>query len=223
MSSALNDTTLPKRTRGRPRDAGKAEAILDVAWALFLARGVAAVSIEAIAAAAHVSKGTLYSSYADKPTLFEAAVRREMERIETAQGVTRGAPSDAPLAETLHAFGMGIMTFLASEPAIGFYNALSAELRLHADLAQAFWDLGPGQTRANLAALLENAANRGALSIDDPVHAAEALFGLWQGFSNLQLALGLPPEDVPAWIERRVSLGVDIFLRAYAPTSLLRS
>ena len=219
MSSALSHPAPPKRPRGRPRDAGKAEAILDAAWALFLARGVSAVSIEAIAAAAHVSKGTLYASYADKPALFEAAVRREMERIEAAQGVTRGAPSDAPLAETLHSFGLGIMTFLASEPAIGFYNALSAELRLHPDLAKAFWDFGPGQTRANLAALLAVAAKRGDIMIEDPVQAAEALFGLWQGFSNLQLALALPPENVAAWIERRVSQGVEIFLRAHAPRS----
>jgi TetR/AcrR family transcriptional repressor of mexJK operon len=190
--------------------------VLDAAWALFLKRGVAAVPIEAIAAAAHVSKGTLYACYPDKTALFEAAVRREMERIEAAQGVTRGAPADTPLHETLQAFGMGIMSFLASEPAVGFYNALSAELRLYPNLAKAFWDLGPGQTRANLAAILGAAAKRGEITIDDPFESAEGLFGMWQGFSNLQLALALLPSDRDAWISGRVARGIDLFMRAHA-------
>jgi TetR/AcrR family transcriptional repressor of mexJK operon len=213
MSSTVSSQ---KRPRGRPRDLGKAEAVLDAAWALFLERGVAAVPIEAIAAAAHVSKGTLYACYPDKTALFEAAVRREMERIEAAQGVTRGAPADTPLRETLQAFGMGIMSFLASEPAVGFYNALSAELRLHPNLAKAFWDLGPGQTRANLAAILGAAAERGEITIDDPFESAEGLFGMWQGFSNLQLALALLPSDRDAWISGRVARGIDLFMRAHA-------
>jgi uncharacterized protein (TIGR02453 family) len=120
------------------------------------------------------------------------------------------------VAETLSRFGLGIMRFLASEPAVGFYNALSAELRLHPDLARAFWNLGPGQTRANLAAILAAAAKRGELAIDDPNEAADALFGLWQGFSNLQLALGLPPDDVDQWITSRVARGTAIFLGAHS-------
>ncbi len=210
---------VPNRRLGRPRDEAKALAILDAAWSLFLERGVAGTSIEAIATKAGVSKVTLYSHFPDRSALFEVAVRREMERIEAAQGVVRGSPSQEPVAQTLHAFGMGIMTFLASEPAVGFYNALSAELRHHPELAQAFWNLGPGQTRANLSAILASAAARGEIVIGDPLQAAEALFGLWQGFSNLQLALALPPENVTAWIEHRVSYGLDLFLRAHAPPS----
>ena len=208
-----------KRPRGRPRDISKIEAVLDAGWALFLERGVAAVPIEAIAAKAQVSKGTIYACFPDKSALFEAAVKREMERIEAAQGLTDGEPPQGSLEQVLLAFGNGIMRFLASEPAVGFYNALSAELRLHPALARAFWDLGPGKTRANLAAILAAAAKRGDIVIDDAHKAAEALFGLWQGFSNLQLALALPPEDVDAWIADRVARGVGIFLRAHQPGS----
>ena len=204
-----------RRAPGRPRDPAKQEAILDAAWALFLDRGVEAVPIEAIAARAHVSKGTLYASFADKTALFEAAMLRAMEQIEAAQRPPPGGPPDAPLPETLRAFGLGIMHFLASDPAVGFYGALSAEIRRHPHLSRAFWALGPGRTRANLIAILTAAAARGELTLDDPGHAADALFGLWQGFSNLQLASGTT-DPVRASIGGRVERGIALFLRLYA-------
>ena len=207
----------PRRPAGRPRDLAKAEAVLDAAWALFLERGVEAVPIETIAAEAGVSKGTLYAAYADKGALFEAAVLREMERIEAAQGV--GTPTEAPLGDTLRAFGIGIMSFLASEPAIGFYNALSAELRRHPDLSRAFWELGPGRTRRNLSRILAAAAARGEIAIGEPDHAADMLFGMWQGFTNLQLALAIGPDEARASIADRVDRGLAAFLKAFAVPS----
>lgn len=219
-SRNTNKTAQLKRAVGRPRDLSKTEAIVDAAWDLFLAKGVAAVTMEAIAANAHVSKGTLYACYADKSELFEAAVKREMKRIEAAQGISPPADITQPLAETLTRFGTGILRFLASPPAVSFYNALSAELRQHPALAQAFWDLGPGKTRANLAAVLEVAAKRGEIAVDDPLAAAEILFGLWQGFSPMQLALGLAPHDTETWINNRVRRGVSLFMQAHQITPI---
>jgi len=89
-------------------------------------RGVEAVAVEAIAARAGVSKATCYKNFADKATLFEAAVRREMQRIELAQQVPRRSDSDMSLEAALRKFGIGLMSFLFSPAAVDFYNALSA-------------------------------------------------------------------------------------------------
>jgi len=210
----VNDPA-PRRPVGRPRDPAKAAAILEAAWALFLDRGVEAVAMEEVAARARVSKSTLYAIYADKTALFEAAMLREMERIEAAQGLNEPGPPDAPFEDTLRAFGTGIMRFLASELAIGFYGALSAEIRRHPHLSSAFWELGPGRTRANLATIIAGAASRGEIVIDDAFEAADSLFGLWQGFSNLQLALDVGSDQVRASIERRVDRGIVIFMIFY--------
>ena len=56
---------------------------------MVLARGVDAVSVEAVAARAGVSKATFYKHFAHKQALFEAAVLREMERIGAAQGIAK--------------------------------------------------------------------------------------------------------------------------------------
>ncbi len=207
------DNQSSARPLGRPRDLAKVEAILDASWRLFLAHGVEAVTLDAIAAAAGVSKGTIYSYFADKHALFQEGVRREMVRIEAAQVLPPTAFQEASLEDTLIAFGMGIMTFLTSDAAIDFYNSLSGELRRNHELARLFYEAGPGRTRANLAAILAAATNQ--LEIDDPEEAAELLFGMWQGFTNFQLSLGIEPQKIRARLAIRVQHGVRRFLKAY--------
>jgi TetR/AcrR family transcriptional repressor of mexJK operon len=182
---------------------------------MFLERGVKAAAVEAIAAQAGVSKATFYKHFADKATLFEAAVRREMQRIEVAQQVPRGSEPDMSLEATLRQFGIGLMSFLFSPAAVDFYNALSAELARHKTLARRFYDLGPGRTRANLAALLTAAAKNGELKIVDAEEAAEHLVGLWQGISNYQLSLGIGVDSIRRSIPKRVDAGVRVFMAAY--------
>lgn len=200
---------------GRPRDVGKGVAILDAAWDLFLARGVEATTIETIAARAGVSKVTVYSHYADKTALFVAAVRREMERIEAA-GAAAGSRDSVDVASQLTGFGIGLMTFLVSQPAVDFYSVVAGELRRHPDLAASFYRLGPGNSRATIAAIIAAGAERGELVVDDPGDAADALFGLWQGMTNFQLSLNIDVDAIRADIPGRVNRGVARFMRLYA-------
>ena len=205
----------PSRLPGRPRDPAKVEAILDASWRLFLARGVEAVTVDTIAAEAGVAKMTLYAYFPDKRALFQEGVRREMAKIEAAQALAPGAPTDATLRDVLIAFGTGIMTFLASPSAVDFYSALSGELRRDAELARTFYDAGPGRTHANLTAILASPL-AAELHIIDAAVAAELLFGMWQGMTNYRAMLGVDHHTVVATIPERVADGVDRFIAAYA-------
>ena len=205
----------PERRPGRPVDPTKAEDVLAAGWALFLERGVGATSMEAVAAAAGVSKMTVYKLFANKRVLFEAAVLREMTAIEAAQ-TPEATVGSVPLEDELRVFGEGLMTFLAGKTAVDFYAVLFGEISRHPGLAKTFYACGPGRTLANLAAILLKAADR--LRIESAAEAsiaAEALFGLWQGASNFRLA---PRTGRAARQEvaDRVQRGVDLFLRAYA-------
>jgi len=203
----------PTRGPGRPRDEAKGAAILDAGWALFLERGVGAVSIEAIAARAGVSKMTVYKHFTDKHALFEEAVRREMRGIERVQASQSSGGAD-DFEAALRAFGIGIMSYLATGAAVEFYNVLAGELRRHPDIALTFYEVGPGRTLANLASILAGAGER--LTIDDPMRAAEALFGLWQGASNFRLSLGVDTARAEQDITARVDYGIALFMRAFA-------
>jgi TetR/AcrR family transcriptional repressor of mexJK operon len=200
---------------GRPADPELATRLLDTGWQMFLARGVDAVTIEAVAAQARVSKATFYKYFPHKQALFEAAVLREMELIEAAQQLEGIPGGEEGLEARLRQFGIGLISFLVSQPAVDFYKALAGELSRHKTLARSFYSLGPGRTLANLAAVITDAADRGELEAPDPLVAAEHLIGLWQGLSNFQLSLGIDHHRISSSIPARVDAGLNVFLAAY--------
>jgi TetR/AcrR family transcriptional repressor of mexJK operon len=218
MSSRNDPPREPPKRLGRPPNPAKLDAILETGWAMFLARGYEATSIEAVAAASGVSRVTVYKHFPDKGALFREAVLRAARGIEKDQSLRAGtASSSAPLAMRLERFGIGLMNFLVSPTAVAFYGVLSGELRQHPDVARAFYDIGPANTLRNLAALLEEAASQGEIELDvPPERAGEMLIGMWQGFSNYRLALGVGGTgEEDASLETQVRQGVALFLRAY--------
>lgn len=83
--------TAPLRARGRPRTKPaelRREELLDAAQRLFLDKGIGATSIDDIASAAEVAKGTFYLYFASKEVLLhelqERFVTRFLERLEAA-------------------------------------------------------------------------------------------------------------------------------------------
>src|SRR5437764_15451115 len=73
----------PRGHGGRPsrlESAQLSDRVLDVATALFLSDGFGATSIEAVAKRAGISKRTFYHRFTGKEMLFEAVVRRLIER-----------------------------------------------------------------------------------------------------------------------------------------------
>jgi AcrR family transcriptional regulator len=72
--------TAPRVGRPRREEAGDVDArILSAATELFLEKGVAATSCDAVAARARVGKASLYSRYSGKDALFEAVVKHAVE------------------------------------------------------------------------------------------------------------------------------------------------
>lgn len=102
-----------------PRDKERADArrnrerILRAAADLVSEQGIDAVSMEAVACAARVGKGTVYRRFGDCSALLRALVE-EPER-EFQEAVIRGEPPlgpGAPPIERLHAFGAGLIKLL---------------------------------------------------------------------------------------------------------------
>ena len=71
-------TSRDSLARDEPR--GKAEAVLAAAERAFLAGGFGAVTMDAVAREAGVSKATVYAHYGSKEELFGAVVARLSER-----------------------------------------------------------------------------------------------------------------------------------------------
>jgi TetR/AcrR family transcriptional repressor of mexJK operon len=199
---------------GRPKDAAKREAVLAAAGELFLANGLAAVSMEAVAAAAGVSKVTVYGHFGDKAALFEAVVRARTEGMAATLAGLRAQA--APLAEALPRFGVELMSFLTRPDILAADRLLAGEGHRHPELARRFFEAGPGRICAALGQLVADAAARGEIATADPRAAAEALVGLWRTTMMIELRLGLRAPPGPAEIEARVRRGVTLFLAAHA-------
>ena len=171
---------VPARKRGRPTEAERAQRLDDIlgsAVRLFVDRGFESVTLDDIAAAAHVTKRTIYTHIGDRTEVFLAAVERLGDRA------LRDVRPEAGLDE----LAQHVVRALYSDDAIGLHRLVIGESRRFPQLAARFYDEGP---RRYIAAL------RSRLPADDA--AAETLFGLLLGEPHRRRLLGLDPEPSPA-------------------------
>lgn len=201
------------RSPGRPKDMEKREAILDAAMRLFAERGLEGVPTEAIAAAAGVSKVTIYANFKDKSAILEAIVCRETERLS--RKVAEIAQSDGSLSDRLTRVGLALMAMLSEPCHLALDRCLSMEALRSPDLARRFFEAGPGHMRSLLAGMLDEAVAAKEITLGSTVTAAEDLLALWLGFSNIERRFLCSPVCKEA-LQARVERSVAMFLRANA-------
>jgi TetR/AcrR family transcriptional regulator, mexJK operon transcriptional repressor len=202
-----------KNASGRPVDPVKSDAIIAAARMLFFQIGFTQTSIEAIAAHAGVSKVTVYNRYGTKEALFTAAVEAECDTMR--KNINFKDVQDGDLRQTLIDFGLNMSHFLAQNEMILFEKHLSVEAENNPVIGQLFLDAGPRRLHASLSALLDHAASRGRLNIDDPALAAELLAGMIKGLSDIERRFGQHDADSAQKTKKRVTSAVDLFLSGY--------
>src|SRR6202795_651941 len=118
----------PRGHGGRPsrlETAPLSDPILDVATMLFLGHGFGATSIEAVARRAGISKRTFYHRFSGKEVLFEAVVRRLIERWSPPFDA---ALFDAPsLAEMLRRAAVYMLDVALTPEALALHRLVIAE------------------------------------------------------------------------------------------------
>ena len=197
---------------GRPKDIAKREAIIKAARSLFASQPFDLVTMEAVAAHAAVSKMTVYSHFNDKETLFETIVLATSDQMISALSTPDQCGG---LREQLIAVGTVILGVVLGSDICTMAHTLPPALRANRALADRFYAAGPGRVRAALAAIIEAAAERGELAVDDPDRAADDLVSLWEGGMPAKIAFGLVALSTPEEVSQRATRGTDVFLRAY--------
>ena len=173
------------RKRGRPtadeRRAREAE-ILASALGAFLRSGYGGCTRDELAAAAQVTKRTLYAYFGDKAALFAAMVR------QLAAAVSLDAASDIDTLETLAA---RIVSRVHSDELVGLHRLVIAESARFPELAKILHSSGDARHIARLAEHIR--AERGP----DRAQLAEPLFSLLLGEKHRRRLLGLDPAPGP--------------------------
>ncbi len=198
--------------RGRRADPQKDEAILEAATALFLERGYAA-SIDDIAAAAGVSKQTIYARYACKHDLLAAIVRRTAEGLVSMLGVEAAKGS---AEETLVKFAERFVDIVFDARRVAMQRLVIASSAQFPDLARLYHQSGPLFVRDRLAAFLAREAAAGRLRIDNAREASSQLLGLILGVDHMASLMGLLDPESEKQRRARVRGAVQSFVRLYA-------
>ena len=198
-----------------PRYPAKRAAIARAALDLFVRDGYERTSVDAIAAAAGVSKRTVYSHYTDKERLFLAVVEDTYDLLMTQVRDIADRELDRPGDPR-----QKLTSFITSVArAIGGSDERAALIRLFISEAPRFPQLavqwqGRRSISALLTRLLAGLPPGSGLAIDDPAEAAGYLSALTFGQINNRTLMGLTrlsDEDLDALIDG----GIGVFLRAY--------
>ena len=163
--------------------------ILDAAAELAAQRGITATTVDEIAAAAGVSKGTVYYNFDSKESLYSGLIGDALERVgqRMRAGLEPAAEGDA-VAGVVRAF----LTGFAERPATG--RVVVGEM-FRLDRA---WSESLTRHRAVFYSILRQALERDGRA-SEVAHAA-AVFGamLAVGFERLVFSPAVPLEDAVA-------------------------
>ena len=190
------------RRRGRPRSEPAHRALLEAALREFVARGYDAMSLEAIAAAAGVSKITLYRRWDSKLAL----VRELLEALSDETPMEDQGSLEADVRVLLReAYRAG-----TASPAGQIMPRFVAEIASHPELLALYRTVILPPRLERLRALIARARARGELREDLPLPILADMFGgpLFYHLTVLALVEPNQPDDVPELLTQAILRGI---------------
>ena len=166
------EATAEAAPRGRPRSERAHKAILDAAAELLLARGLSAVSMDAVAERAGVSKATIYRWWPTKETL-------ALDALYTEWDTARSRPRDTgSLRGDLLALLRPWARLASSRPYGRVFAALLTEAQTDPDFAAEYRRRVLEPRRDQARAIFRRAIDRGEIAPDTKIEVAlDILYG----------------------------------------------
>ena len=213
----MSDIALAPTRPAFGKPPSKRMAILDSAKRAFLRDGVGAVSIDAIAAEAGVSRQTVYNQIGDKDQLLVAVIEDVTTRSSALLMDVVATFPDKPddLQGALTEFAVRLMSRCTCDvDGRALAWLMARESKRYPDLFKTWKAYGPGQDWPIIAACFAKLAQDGFLDLDDASVAARHFNALINADlpSNEGTCAPLPE----AAIRKAAATGVSTFLRAFA-------
>lgn len=189
----------------------KRQAIIDSATRLFLLQGFRQVSMEKIAAAAPVSKATLYHYFTSKDALLaEVIAQVSCSLLQTLNQVVVEANNvESNLAKIAQAF----VELIFSEEGLNLYRLVIAESRDFPGLGQLVYENSCRPVLTQLENYLQQLNANGQFHIDEPGFAADAFFSLLKGDLHFQCLLGTQPLPSESEKQALINQAVSFYIR----------
>jgi AcrR family transcriptional regulator len=204
-----------RKTDAPEVDGAKRRQVLDGARRVFLCQGFDGASMGEIAKAAGVSKGTLYTYFPSKEALFEALTLEE--RASLAEALFRLDGDDPDPKTALRRLGRSFIAMMTRPEHVSSVRMVMGAAEKFPRIGQVFYEAGPCQGVARLAAWFDRQVAAGRLNITDTAVAAQFFLDLCSsGFmKRLLFAAGPAPDE--AEVERQLDEVLRVFFAAYGP------
>ena len=202
------------------RSVRKRRAIVAAATAAFLEHGYRGTSMDAIAAAAGVSKQTVYQHFGDKQRLFRELIAATVQSAsDPVHDEVRRLADSGHLEKDLRDLARRLLILVLQPEMMRLRRLVIAEARQFPDIGRFFYELGPGRTISALAETFAELTKQGRLTATDAALAAGQFNWLVMA-APLNEAMLLGQDDAPTTreINRWADSGVRTFLAAYADT-----
>jgi AcrR family transcriptional regulator len=175
--------------------------------------------MDAVAAAAAVSKQTVYSHFGTKEALFIAMTQAMIDAAAAAQSVAVPEPDpDTVISDWLLQHARVQLGTAMNRQLMQLRRIAIAEADRFPRVGAALFDAGPARAIARLARVFAGWHAAGRLHTPDPQRAASMFNGLLMGGPTSEaMLLGAPLCDGPEAADSHAREGVRVFLAAYAP------
>jgi hypothetical protein len=123
---------------------------------------------------------------------------------------------DEPPQTALFELGMSMMQMMTKGDKSTVFKIIIADAQRSPELAQIFYDQGPGMTLKRLTAYLRTATERGLLNCPDPRRAAKLVLGAVVSHHHLHCLIGQPAPVSSLEMKQHVQAAVDMFLSHFS-------
>ena len=207
---------LKAATRTRQSAEDRRKSILTAAQKVFLERGYAQASIDAVVELAGGSKATVYQQFGNKEGLLGALVAEGAEELAH---LVHDLPLDGALDESLRAFGRHYLNLIMRPDRMALFRLTIGECGRVPEIGDVFYRTGPQAIGKWLTEFFRGVATAGRITTRDSERIAYQFIHALRGDLHMQALLNPTRRPTETELATHINFVVDTFLDGVRPNA----